>query len=90
MNKVQFIEKISGDANISKIASARVLDAFIEAISKTLRTGDHVGLVGFGTFSVRSRSDRVGRNPQTGETIKIEKRKVPIFKAGKVFRDSCN
>lgn len=68
----------------------RALDSFIEAVSGALKDGDSVALVGFGTFSVRERAARSGRNPQTGETIQIAAATIPAFKAGKALKDACN
>jgi DNA-binding protein HU-beta len=83
MNKAQLIEKISDDAAISKKEAGAAIDSFTEAVAKTLKKGDKVTLVGFGTFSVSKRAARNGRNPQTGATIKIKAKKVAKFKAGK-------
>jgi len=83
MNKGELIEKIAGDAEITKTQAGAVIDSFIDAVTKTLKKGDTVTLVGFGTFSVTKRAARKGRNPQTGETIKIKAKKVAKFKAGK-------
>ncbi len=85
MNKAELIEKIAGDADISKKQANAVLDSFTEAVAKTLKKGDKVTLVGFGTFSVSKRAARSGRNPQTGATIKIKAKKVAKFKAGAVL-----
>jgi len=82
MNKGQLIDAIASEAKITKANATRALDAFINATSKTLRKGDKVTLVGFGTFSVVKRAARTGRNPQTGKEIKIASRKVAKFKAG--------
>lgn len=90
MNKTQLVEKIAADADISKASAGRALDAFIEAVGDTLQAGDQVALVGFGTFSVRTRAARTGRNPKTGEEIQIAESKVPGFKAGKALKDACN
>lgn len=90
MNKSQLVDKIAEGAEISKAAAGRALDSFISAVSDALKNGDSVALVGFGTFSVRSRSARSGRNPQTGKTIQIAAAKVPSFKAGKALKDSVN
>lgn len=83
MNKSQLIDKIADGADISKAAAGRALDAFIDAVGEALKEGDQVALVGFGTFAVRERAARSGRNPQTGATIEIAAGKVPAFKAGK-------
>ncbi|AUI85696.1 DNA-binding protein HU [Vibrio azureus] len=90
MNKTQLVEQIAENADISKASAGRALDAFVEAVTETLRSGDQVALVGFGTFSVRSRAARTGRNPKTGEAIQISEAKVPSFKAGKALKDACN
>ncbi len=83
MNKADLIAKVADDAGITKTEANAALDSFIEAVTKTLKTGGKVTLVGFGTFSVSKRAARNGRNPQTGEAIKIKARKVAKFKAGK-------
>ena len=83
MNKAELIEKISGDADISKKQAGAALDSFTDAVAKTLKKGNKVTLVGFGTFSVTKRAARNGRNPQTGAAIKIKAKKVAKFKAGK-------
>lgn len=90
MNKSQLIEKMAEGADISKASAGRALDSFIEAVTGALTEGDSVALVGFGTFSVRERAARTGRNPQTGATIEIAAAKVPAFKAGKALKDACN
>jgi DNA-binding protein HU-beta len=83
MNKGDLISKISEDAGISRTQANAAIDSFVDAVTKSLKSGSKVTLVGFGTFSVSKRSARVGRNPQTGETIKIKAKKVAKFKAGK-------
>ena len=83
MNKGDLINKVADDAGITKAQANEAIDAVIEAIGKTLKGGGKVTLVGFGTFSVSKRAARNGRNPKTGETIKIKARKVARFKAGK-------
>jgi DNA-binding protein HU-beta len=83
MNKAELVAKLADDAGISKTQANAALDSFVEAVTKTLKGGGKVTLVGFGTFSVSKRSARTGRNPQTGETIKIKAKKVAKFKAGK-------
>ncbi len=90
MNKSQLVDKISESADISKAAAGRALDAFIDAVGEALKEGDQVSLVGFGTFAVRERASRSGRNPQTGATIEIAACKQPAFKAGKALKDSVN
>nr|WP_281434514.1 HU family DNA-binding protein [Erwinia phyllosphaerae] len=84
------IDNIAASADISKAAAGRVLDAFIEAVTDSLKAGDEVALVGFGTFSVRDRAERTGRNPQTGKEITIPAGKVPGFRAGKALKDAVN
>ncbi len=90
MNKAQLVEKIAADAEISKAAASRALDAFTGAVSTSLKDGNSVALVGFGTFSVKARAARTGRNPQTGEEIQIAAANIPTFKAGKGLKDSVN
>lgn len=90
VNKAQLIDAIAESADISKAAAGRALDAFTDSVTGALKDGDQVALVGFGTFSVRERAARSGRNPQTGETIQIAAAKVPSFKAGKALKDACN
>jgi len=83
MNKAELINKLADDAGVTKTQANAALDSFVEAVTKTLKGGGKVTLVGFGTFSVSKRAARNGRNPQTGEVIKIKARKVAKFKAGK-------
>ncbi|MBT3734969.1 MAG: HU family DNA-binding protein, partial [Gammaproteobacteria bacterium] len=77
-------------ADITKAAAGRALDSMIDSVSGALKEGDSVVLVGFGTFTVRDRAARTGRNPQTGEEIQIAAAKVPAFKAGKALKDAVN
>ncbi len=81
MNKAELIATLADEAGITKTQANTALDAFVDAVTKTLKKGDKVTLVGFGTFSVTKRAARNGRNPQTGEVIKIKARKVARFKA---------
>ena len=90
MNKTELIEHIAVSADISKAASSRALDAMIGAVKATLKKNGTVTLVGFGTFSVGKRAARTGRNPRTGEAIKIKAAKVPKFKPGKALKDAVN
>jgi DNA-binding protein HU-beta len=90
VNKSQLIEKIAAGADISKAAAGRALDSVIGAVTEELQNGEQVALVGFGTFSVRDRAARTGRNPQTGAAIQIAAAKIPAFKAGKALKDACN
>jgi DNA-binding protein HU-beta len=83
MNKAELIAKVADDAGVTKTQANAALDAFVDAVTKTLKKGDKVTLVGFGTFSVSKRAARNGRNPQTGAVIKIKAKKVAKFKAGK-------
>ncbi|MBK9731802.1 MAG: HU family DNA-binding protein [Chitinophagaceae bacterium] len=85
MNKGQLIAKMAADSKVSKAQAGAALDSFIHTTMSTLKKGDKVTLVGFGTFSVSKRSARKGRNPQTGKSINIPARKVAKFKAGKEF-----
>ncbi|MEJ2621293.1 MAG: HU family DNA-binding protein [Candidatus Thiodiazotropha sp.] len=90
MNKAELIEAMAESADISKAAAGRALDGMVEAVTKAMQAGDTLSLVGFGTFSVKERAAREGRNPQTGETIKIKASKIPSFKAGKALKDAIN
>ena len=90
MNKADFIEAVADHAELTKADAGRAVDAMIAAITKALKKGDTVTLVGFGTFSVRKRGARTGRNPRTGDTIKIKASKNPAFKAGKALKDAVN
>ncbi len=83
MNKAELVSQIATDTKLSKTEVAETLESFISTVTKTLKKGDKLTLVGFGTFSVSKRAARVGRNPQTGATIKIKAKKVAKFKAGK-------
>lgn len=88
MNKTELIDYIASSANITKKAAADALAAVIEGVTKTLKKGGKVQVTGFGTFVVRHRSARTGRNPRTGATIKIAASKAPAFVAGKGLKDS--
>ncbi len=90
MNKSELIEAVAKSADLSKADAGRAVDAFVDATTKALKKGDQVSLVGFGTFSVRSRAAREGRNPRTGETTRIPASKSPAFKAGKALKDAVN
>lgn len=83
MNKAELVSKIAEDAGITKVQAGAALDSFIEGVTKTLKSGNKLILVGFGTFSVSKRAARNGRNPATGATIKIKAKKVARFKASK-------
>ncbi len=88
MNKSELIDAIAQSSNLTKADAGRALDGFIGAITGALRDGDSVTLVGFGTFAVKERAARVGRNPQTGREINIPAAKNPAFKAGKGLKDA--
>jgi DNA-binding protein HU-beta len=90
VNKTELIEHIAKSADISKAAATRALDATIGAVRTTLKKNGTVTLVGFGTFSVGKRAARTGRNPRTGEPLKIKSAKVPKFKPGKALKDALN
>ncbi len=90
MNKKELAEAMAEAADISKADAARALDGMIAAITKALQDGESVSIVGFGTFLVRDRAARTGRNPKTGETIQIAASKSPAFKAGKALKDAVN
>lgn len=90
MNKSDLIDLIAQQADISKAAAGRALDAMITGVTKSLKKGDSVSLVGFGTFAVTKRAGRIGRNPRTGAEIKIKAAKVPKFRPGKALRDAIN
>jgi len=90
VNKSELIDAIAASADIPKAAAGRALDATVDAITNALKEGDQVVLVGFGTFAVKERAARTGRNPQTGQPIEIAAAKVPGFKPGKALKDAVN
>ncbi len=90
MNKAELIDAVSASTDSSKADAGRAVDAVVAAITKALKKGDQVALVGFGTFLVRKRAARAGRNPQTGAAIQIKAAKVPAFKAGKALKEAVN
>lgn len=90
MNKTELIEHIAQQADISKAAATRALEAVIGGVRTTLKKGGSVSLVGFGTFAVTKRAARAGRNPRTGDTIKIKAAKIPKFRPGKALKDAIN
>ena len=90
MNKQELIDAMASDAGISKVAAKAALESFTENVTKTLKKGGRVALVGWGTFSVSKRNARTGRNPQTGKEIKIAAKKVVKFKAGSKFDSAVN
>lgn len=90
MNKTELIDAIVRESGVTKKDSEAVLNAFINTVTKTLKKGDKIQLVGFGTFEVSKRAARTGRNPQTGKEIKIAASKSPKFKPGKALKDAVN
>ena len=90
MNKSDLIAAIAQHANLTKADAGRALDSLIKTVETTLKAGDSVALVGFGTFEVKERAERTGRNPQTGAAITIAASKTPAFKAGKNLKDAVN
>lgn len=90
MNKSEFVGAVADAAELTKVDAAKAVDAMVEVITAALKKGDTVSLVGFGTFAVRKRAARTGRNPRTNETIKIKASKNPAFKAGKALKDALN
>lgn len=90
MNKAELIDAVAEGADISKADAGRAVDTVVEQITKALVKGDQVTLIGFGTFAVKDRAARVGRNPRTGEPLQIKASKVPGFKAGKALKDAVN
>ena len=90
MNKTELVEFIATQADLSKAKAAEAVDAFVEAVTTSLKKGKDVTLVGFGTFTISTRAARTGRNPQTGATIKIAASKAPKFRPGKSLKDAVN
>jgi DNA-binding protein HU-beta len=90
MNKGELIDAVSAQTGLAKTEATRAVDAVLESVTGALKSGDAVSLVGFGTFVVKARAARAGRNPRTGETIEIAASKVPGFKAGKALKDAVN
>ena len=90
MNKAEFVSAIADAAGLTKVDAGKAVESAIKVIEKSLKKGDSVSIVGFGTFTVRKRAARTGRNPRTGATIKIKASKIPAFKAGKALKDSLN
>ena len=90
MNKADLIDAVAENSDLTKASAARALDSAIENITNALKGGNSVTLVGFGTFTVRQREARMGRNPRTGEAIQIKASRVPGFKAGKAPKDALN
>ena len=90
MNKSELVDVVADAADLSKAAASKVLETVLDTITSTLARGEQVVLIGFGTFTVKERAARTGRNPQTGKAIEIKASKVPSFKAGKALKDSVN
>jgi len=90
MNKGDFVGAIADASGLTRADAERAVEGMFKVVKKTLKSGDSISLVGFGTFVVRKRAARVGRNPRTNEAIKIKASKVPAFKAGKTLKDALN
>lgn len=90
MNKSDLIDKMAADADLTKAQAARAMDSFIHSVTRTLKRGGVVSLIGFGAFSVGKRSARTGRNPRTGASLKIRSARVPKFRPGKGLKDALN
>ena len=90
MNKAELVDSVASAANLSKADAGRAVDAVLDSITSSLKGGQQVSIVGFGTFSVKHRAARAGRNPRTGETIQIAASNVPGFKAGKALKEAVN
>lgn len=90
MRKEELVQAIAEKAGLTKADAAKALNATLESITQTLKAGGEISLIGFGSFQVKERAARTGRNPQTGKEIKIDAAKVPGFKPGKALKDACN
>jgi len=90
MNKGELIEAVATSADLTKADATKAVEAFVDTVTKALKKGDQVAIVGFGSFSVKSRAARQGRNPKTGDPINIPASRVPGFKAGKALKDAVN
>ncbi len=90
MNKTELVDAVSNQSGVARADAQRAVEAVLESISTALKNGDSVSLVGFGTFVVKARAARSGRNPRTGEVIEIPAVKLPVFKAGKGLKDAVN
>ncbi len=90
MNKGELIDAVAAAADLTKSDATKAVEAFVDTVTRALKKGDQVSIVGFGSFSVKARAARQGRNPKTGETITIRASKVPGFKAGKALKDAVN
>ena len=90
MNKSELVDAVCSQSGLAKADATRAVDAVFDAISGALKSGDSVALVGFGTFVVKARAARTGRNPRTGEPLNIAASKMPVFRAGKALKDAVN
>lgn len=90
MNKTELVEKVAGTAGLTKTQAEAAINAFVETVTDVLVSGDKIALKGFGTFEVRARDARTGRNPRTGETMQIAASKVPAFKASSTLKTAVN
>ncbi|MFU8897113.1 MAG: HU family DNA-binding protein [Gammaproteobacteria bacterium] len=90
MNKGELIEAVAAAADLSKADATKAVEAFVDTVTKSLKKGDQVAIIGFGSFSVKNRAARQGRNPKTGAPIDIPASRVPGFKAGKALKDAVN
>ena len=90
MNKSEFVDAVATDIDITKADAAKAVDSVVNVITNALKDGDQLNLVGFGSFQVKDRAARTGRNPRTGEAIEIKASKMPTFKAGKALKDAVN
>ncbi|NGP52436.1 HU family DNA-binding protein [Thioalkalivibrio sp. XN8] len=90
MNKGELIDAVAAAADLTKSDATKAVEAFVDSVTRALKKGEQVSIVGFGSFSVKSRAARQGRNPKTGEAITIAASKVPGFKAGKALKDAVN
>jgi DNA-binding protein HU-beta len=90
MNKGELIEAVAAAADLTKADATKAVEAFVDTVTRALKKGDQVSILGFGSFAVKSRAARQGRNPKTGETIEIAASRVPGFKAGKALKDAVN
>jgi DNA-binding protein HU-beta len=90
MNKSEFVDAVASDIDITKADAAKAVDSVVNVITNALKDGDQLNLIGFGSFQVKDRAARTGRNPRTGEAIEIKASKMPTFKAGKALKDAVN
>lgn len=90
MNKTELVDAVAENADMTKASAGRAVDSMLSSIVSALQQGDQVALIGFGTFSVKARAARTGRNPRTGEELQIAAANMPVFKAGKALKDAVN